>query len=177
MGKRTRVLSGESARIYFRALFVADPHQTSASAARLAETCMREISELRVRVPQMTTRTGTPEPTPKPIKTRALATAPPSASTSALASASVQPAPVASIPPATEAFDPFAFSLIVVYRRDGRNALLDRLKAVGDVRQLKEIAKAQHIGLPPDINGLAELCVAIVAGTERRLAHREAAAS
>ncbi|MBX9927200.1 MAG: hypothetical protein K2Y05_12655 [Hyphomicrobiaceae bacterium] len=170
MGKRTRVLSGESARTYFRALFAADPSQTPASVARLADTCVREIAELRVRIPQVTHRVTQRGPAPvvnldEPV---------PAAAPIPMA-ALTEPAPVGASAP--DAFDPFAFSLIVVYRRDGRDALLSRLKTVGNAAQLKEIAKAQHVGLPPDLNGVPELCAAIVAGTERRVAHREAAAS
>ena len=170
MGKRTRVLSGESARTYFRALFAADPAQTPASAARLADTCVREIAELRVRLPQMTHRVTQRGPVPAVVLDA------PSQSAAPVAPVALpEPATVAASAP--EAFDPFAFSLIVVYRRDGREALLSRLKTVGNVAQLKEIAKAQHVGLPPELNGVPELCAAIVAGTERRVAHREAAAS
>ena len=80
--------------------------------------------------------------------------------------------------PAT-VFDPFAFSLIVIMRRAGKAGLLDKLRSVGDTGRLREIARAQHIGLDGiDADSeLDDLCQAIVAGTERRIAHRTAAAS
>lgn len=183
MTKRTKVLSGEAARKYFRALFTADPGQTPASAARLADTCVREIAEMRVRLPLVASRTALlanvaplapvePVPTPAENQPPAAETTPPQI---------VEPPPVAELtvgkPPAEPAFDPFAFSLIVAFRRDGKAALLARLIAIGDAGRLKDIAKAQHVGIPADADSIETLAAAIVAGTERRVAHREAAAS
>jgi len=184
MTKRTKVLSGEAARKYFRTLFAADPGQTPASASRLADTCVREIAELRVRMPVVAIRTSSHAavtPT-KSLTPPAVASAGDGAEPDPVAAPQSTPAapqqmPAAELPPPEPAFDPFAFSLIVALRRDGPVALLARLIAIGDVARLHDIAKAQHVGIPAGADGVAAIAAAIVAGTERRVAHREAAAS
>lgn len=194
MTKRTRVLSGEAARKYFRALFQADCELSAETANRLADTCIREISELRVRTPRpvfsVPTATAARAPAAVPHNPTAASAPAPKAQAAAdtIAATSVavpdelpkQPL----TPPQPQAFDPHAFSLIVTLRREGREALLAKLRAVGDTARLVEIAKAQHVGIPAlkgDGASVLEdwdaLCLAILAGTERRLAHREAAAS
>lgn len=209
MAKRTKVLSGESARKYFRSLFAADPDQTPAAAERLTETCVREISELRVRVPLVSRRLAgqgaidpasplspsdgeladgnePPEvmsgPDEAPLKgeREPVAKAPVEPSVDAKAEERAADSPPAS-PVAGAPFDPFAFSLIVVLRREGREGLLSRLKSVGDAARLRQIAKAQHVSVrladDVDADEIDALCLEIIAGTERRVAHREAAAS
>jgi hypothetical protein len=211
MTKRTKVLSGEAARKYFRTLFAADPGQTPASASRLADTCVREIAELRVRMPVVASRTASlatatptkdltppavasardgaePDPVAAPHSTPAEVVGPPAAAAPPVqppepargpepVPAAPQQTPVAELPPTEPTFDPFAFSLIVALRRDGPVALLARLIAIDDVARLREIAKAQHVGIPAGADDVAAIAAAIVAGTERRVAHREAAAS
>ncbi len=187
MTKRTKVLSGEAARKYFRALFAADPGQTPVAASRLADTCVREIAELRVRLPVVASRTSS-HATATPAKSltppAVASTTPPVKTPEEPARDGAEPdpvapqsAPAAETPPPEPAFDPFAFSLIVALRRDGPVALLARLIAIDDVARLRDIAKAQHVGIPAGADGVDAIAAAIVAGTERRVAHREAAAS
>lgn len=213
MAKRTKVLSGEGARRYFSALFRSDPDLTPGSARRLTETCLREISELRVRTPLVARRLAAAgqgvatEPACDPALDRppigvpddheatpgdeeAVASGRGSADGAAGATTAPGVAAAGTTGAATiePVFDPFAFSLIVALRREGKAALAARLKAIGDPTRLRQIARAQHVGLEPvpagsdPVLGAATdevdtLCAAIVAGTERRIAHREAAAS
>jgi hypothetical protein len=45
-------------------------------------------------------------------------------------------------------FDPNAFSLMKVYRTSGERGLRERLREIGESRQLQAIANAQQISLP-----------------------------
>ena len=86
------------------------------------------------------------------------------------------PAPAAPPPPAPQ-FDPFAFSAVSVLARKGRDALLERLGEIGSAGNLREFAIAQHISIDQNLTQASELRLAIVNGTERRIAARRAAAS
>lgn len=203
MAKRTKALSGQSARRYFRAMFSAERGVPADAADRLADTCVREISDLRVRMPlvqrrldgldtvatapEATGEVAAAEVADEPVvapSSDATSVDVPAATTTAVQDQPQAPdlesspaaAPTAGPAPA---FDPFAFSLIVIMRRAGKAGLLDKLRSVGDTGRLREIARAQHIGLDGiDADSeLDDLCQAIVAGTERRIAHRTAAAS
>lgn len=147
MAKSTRTLSGQSQRKYFRDLLRSDPGVTPEAATRLTEACAAEIAQIRVRLPLAVRRPLRP----------------------------ADPAPVPAEPP--PAFDPHAFSLIVLLRKDGKDALLAKLGAISQVDQLRAIAKAQHVALDPALDDHAAICQAIIAGTEQRVSHRQAAAS
>ncbi|MCB1527458.1 MAG: hypothetical protein KDJ45_07135 [Hyphomicrobiaceae bacterium] len=74
-------------------------------------------------------------------------------------------------------FDPYAFSIIVVLKRQGATVLMQRLETVTNVAHLLQMASAQHIGVDKSITSVKKLRKAIVAGAEQRLADRRAAAS
>jgi hypothetical protein len=163
MGKNTQPLSGQSQRKFFRVLFQSDPGVTAEAAGRLTEACAAEIASIRVRLPMIVRR---------PLKS-AVAAAQPAA---VAATAVPTPQAAASVAGGGD-FDPHAFSLIVVMRKGGADALLNRLATVGDITQLHAIAKAQHVAVDAALADRAAILTAIVEGTERRIAHRQAAAS
>lgn len=74
-------------------------------------------------------------------------------------------------------FDPFAFSAVALLAKKGRDALLARLGEIAEPQQLRELATAQHIAVDPGLTLPDDLRRAIVAGAERRIAARRAAAS
>lgn len=76
-----------------------------------------------------------------------------------------------------DAFDPFAFSAVVVLKRQGPDALLARLEAIQSAADLLRLADAQHIGIDRSITDPHKLRLAILSGAEQRLADRRAAAS
>ncbi|MFN3867761.1 MAG: hypothetical protein ACK4MF_01700 [Hyphomicrobiaceae bacterium] len=79
---------------------------------------------------------------------------------------------------ATEpAFDPFAFSAVVVLSRQGRSGLMKRLADIDDITHLKQFAEAQHIAVDSTLTDRDALCEAILRGAEQRIADRRAAAS
>ena len=80
--------------------------------------------------------------------------------------------------PAAPAFDPTAFSLIVLFRRGGREALAARLREIASPAHLRRLAEVQHIGLPPSLPSDADAAVlrdAIIAGVLERVENRRAA--
>jgi chemotaxis response regulator CheB len=156
MTKGTRALSGAGQAKYFRELLAADAGLTPEIQARLLETLESEVSQVRVRLPL-------PERGSKTAKSR------PTAPNNAAA-----PEPLA---PVAKPFDPYAFSLVVVLTKGGPQALDDMLSAIPDPAHLKAIAKAQHINVPAGETDPAALRLALIAGTEQRIADRRAAAS
>lgn len=158
MAKNTRPLSGASQRKYFRDLLRSDAGVSAEAVDRIIEICATEIAQIRVRLP-LAVR--------KPAKPGVAA---------AVVAAAAKPA--VGVPAASgAAFDPHGFSLIVTFRKGGKDALIAKLDEVGDIEKLREIAKAQHVSLDAGLSDRAEILTALVEGTERRIAHRQAAAS
>ncbi len=157
MAKNTRPLSGAAQRKYFRDLLRSDAGVAADAVDRLTEICSTEIASIRVRLP--------------------LAVRKPAKAGVATAVAAAKPVAVEAAPAASGAFDPHGFSLIVTFRKGGKDALIAKLDEVGDVEKLREIAKAQHVSLDAGLTDRGEILAALVEGTERRIAHRQAAAS
>jgi hypothetical protein len=159
MAKNTKALSGPAAKKYMRELLKSDPGVSADATERLVATCGEEIAQLRVRLPI-------------PIRHKAQVAAAPA----------VASAPVPTIVPAAKpaapaaAFDPFAFSVVVVLTKQGKDGLMTKLAAVESAADLRAIAKAQHIAIPPT-GSADDLRRAIVDGTAARIADRQAASS
>jgi hypothetical protein len=165
MPKNTKALSGPAAQKYMRDLLKADPGVSPDATERLVATCGNEIAQLRVRLPipiRHKLKLATPAPAAEP-------------SAAPLAAHSLVAKPAAAKPAA--AFDPFAFSAIVVLTKQGPDGLLAKLSAITEPADLKAIAKAQHIALPPSAQTADELRTALVTGTAARIADRQAATS
>jgi hypothetical protein len=159
MAKKTRPLSGQSQRKYFRDMFQADDGVSREAAARLTEVCADELAHIQVRTEKMAAR-------------MAIAMLTKRAGGPAAPKAASAPAQVA-----VDDFDPHAFSLIVVMTKDGKDGLLAKLRAVGEPAKLRAIAKAQHVSIDAELTDPTIMCAAIIAGTEKRIAGRKAAAS
>lgn len=161
MGKATRSLSGASQKKYLRDLVGSIDGITPEAAAALTSTCEREIAQVRVRLP-IPERGKSSKPPPKKAPAE-----PPRA----------EPATIsAGTAPAAADFDPFAFSVVVVVTKEGREGLAKKLAGIGPA-DLKALAKAQHVALPEgDLSG-EDLRAAIIDGALQRIANRKAAAS
>lgn len=158
MAKNTRPLSGASQRKYFRDLFRSDAGVAPDAADRLTEICATEIAQIRVRLPMAVRKAAKPAVV--------------------AAAKAAKPAPVAEAPAAAAGeFDPHGFSLIVTFRKGGKDALIAKLDELGDVAKLHAVAKAQHVSVDAALTERADVVAALVEGTERRIAHRQAAAS
>jgi hypothetical protein len=157
MAKNTRPLSGQMKRKYFRDLFRAEAGVTADAAERLTDLCDRELAEVRARLPLVVRRPMKPTE----IKIGAVETS----------------RPEASVAPEVAAFDPHAFSLIVEWRKGGASGLAGKLAMLSSADHLRAMAHAQHVSLGDTAEDRTALIAAIVAGTERRVAHMKAAAS
>jgi hypothetical protein len=85
--------------------------------------------------------------------------------------------PSATTESAVSVFDPYAFSVVAVFAKKGADALTAELERIARADQLVALATAQHITIDPSETDVAALRRAIVAGAERRLADRRAAAT
>ena len=156
MAKNTRPLSGAAQRKFFRDMLRSEAGVAPDAVDRLIELCSAEIASIRVRLPLVVRRAAKP----------------------AMAAAIAAVKPVAAVAPvAGSGFDPHGFSLIVTFRKGGKDALIAKLDEVGEIEKLREIAKAQHVSLDAGLTDRSDILAALVEGTERRIAHRQAAAS
>ena len=135
-------------KAFFRDTLMSEPGVDGSMAEQLAARCVQSIDSV------LTKHSG---------KAPALAPAAPAAKAQAA--------------PEAPQFDPFAFSAVSVLARKGREALLARLGEIGSAEHLREFAIAQHIAIDQTLTRSDDLRVAIVTGTERRIAARRAAAS
>lgn len=76
-----------------------------------------------------------------------------------------------------ENFNPYLFSALVALAKHGRDGLMQRLKDIKSAENLRAFAEAQHVPVDASLKRTDEIRRAIVAGVERRLADRKAAAS
>ena len=160
MGKATRSLSGASQKKYVRELVGSIDGITPEAAAALTSACEREIAQIRVRLP-IPERGKASKPSQKK------ATAEPGRA---------EPATAVGTAPTAADFDPFAFSVVVVVTKEGREGLAKKLAGIGPA-DLKALAKAQHVALPESDLSDEDLRTAIVEGALQRIANRKAAAS
>lgn len=94
----------------------------------------------------------------------------------------VKLAPATSLVPPEKPFDPYAFSVVALMSKKGREALSIRLAAIGSNAHLVQLAEAQGLELDPAAvdatpETIDSLRDAILAAAERRIANRRAAAS
>jgi hypothetical protein len=155
MSRPSQLWPGDTMRRFFREIFDADPAVDAEASARLAEECTRRINRMLV--------WDAPRALPSEGEGQSAEAAP--------------PPPAAEPPPAEPAFDPYAFSAVVVFARAGREALLERLAEIENVEHLRQLADAQHLVIDKRLKNPEAIRAAIVAGVEQRLADRRAAAS
>ena len=153
MAKNTKALSGPAKRKYFRDALQAEPGVAPEALKRLVDKFDAELSHMRVRQHASLNASGQSDM---------------AATTQAIA-------PLGD--PTEPAFDPHAFSLVVVMTKHGAEGLRGRLEAIDSVAHLKALARAQHVVIDGAIDSPAALRAAIIAGTAQRIADRRAAAS
>lgn len=204
MTGKSKQLSGTGKDRYLDRLIGDEPDVPADAAERLAAKAKAEISSVRVRRdvalnlrPVRRTRRNrtagqdTPAAAPEPDAT------PPSAPAAEIASPPLsdthEPLPAPAAPhehaapievepaPAPAAlFDPYAFGLVPVFQREGRDGLLARLATVSEAAHLRLMAQKQQISLRAELRtgdiALRDLREAIIAAVEKRIADRSAAA-
>ncbi len=157
MAKATRPLSGASQKKYFRDLFQSTAGLTPETADTLTSACEREIAQVRVRLP-------IPDRGKKSVFAKK-------------SKPDAAPELPATEPAGEAAFDPFAFSVVVVVTKEGREGLAGQLQSITSAADLRALAKAQHLALPEGALTPDELRAAIVEGALQRVANRKAASS
>ncbi|MEO1693791.1 MAG: hypothetical protein AAFR55_00970 [Pseudomonadota bacterium] len=79
-----------------------------------------------------------------------------------------------------EAFDPYAVALVPTFQKSGSDALAAQLSKIASASDLKQMARAQQIGLPAAIRrgdpDPEDVRAAILVAVEKRIADRRAAA-
>jgi hypothetical protein len=162
MAKATRSLSGASQKKYFRDLVGSIEGIPADAAEALTGACEREITQVRVRLP-VPDREKKAKPQTRPAGKEA-----------------GQEESAAAAPPSSESeaeFDPFAFSVVVVVTKEGRDGLAKRLSGITSGADLRALAQAQHVAIPAGELSDGELRDAIIEGALQRIANRKAAAS
>ena len=169
MARTTKQLSGSGKDKFLRAIVDSVDGVDAGTASALGERLCDTVTEVRVR-----REVWDDLKEPKAPETRAFrpARAPtPKAAPSQPKTAHV---PVVQAPPA---FDPFAFSAVAVYARKGKSGLAAELARITSAEDLHTLSVAQHLAIDPALTDPASLREAIVAGVERRIAERKAAAT
>lgn len=174
MSRASQISDQRRIAAYFRTLFRAEKDLTPGLADRLA-------TRAAARIKRMVIWDGeTDDPALAP-STSAPAAQPPAGDDSPPAqpvaneAAAMQPA--AAQPAEPLHFDPYAFSVVVVLTKSGKDGLMKRLATIDRPEHLKKLADAQHLALDGSLSTLADLRAAIVKAAEIRIANRRAAAS
>ena len=169
MTNGTQLWPGDKMRAFFRAHVERETNLDAAAADKLADALTKAVNRMLVW-----------EMPPADASASAPAAAP-----AVPAKGKIRPPTVvdtkANEPkandPKSSAFDPFAFSAMVVLAKTGKDGLMKRLADVRTVEHLKAFADAQHLAVSPSLKRADDLRKAIIAATEQRLADRKAAAS
>lgn len=166
MKETTLKLSGHSKDRFLERFFAEEPGLAAEVARRLAARCKVTFTSLRVRKAAVS------------AARRQGSTSAPAARKTAPSSAAPTSTP-ASVGQAT-AFDPYAFGLVPVFQREGRDGLVAKLGAIDRADHLRQMAKAQQIVLPQELRtgevALEGLRAAMADAVARRIADRRAAA-
>lgn len=162
MTKTTRALSGAAKNAFLDGVVRSALGEDHAAHERLMQELTAAVASLRVRVEaeraaaidtasaQATRAENDPE-------------AEPESADDSIARADTPP------------FDPFSPNVIVLLRREGRDAAVSALMAIGHEDRLRLLAKEQQLSLPTETLPASALCEAIVSAAERRIANRWAA--
>jgi hypothetical protein len=154
MTKATQLWDLDKTRAFFRAYIRRETSLDAAAAEKLAEALTKAVNMMRVwEMPALE-----------------------APAVSSAAKGKTKPQTVEATP-AAAAFDPYAFSAMVLLAKTGRDGLLKRLIEIKSADNLKALAEAQHLAINAALKKPEELRKAIIAATEQRLADRKAAAS
>jgi hypothetical protein len=158
MSNGKQLWPGDTMRAFFRAHIQRETGLDPAAAEKLSDALTKAVNRMLVwdlpaEAPvSVSAAVGKGKPKPQAVESAAAPADPP-------------------------AFDPYAFSAMVVLAKTGKDGLLKRLAEIKNVADLKALAEAQHLAVNGNLKKPEELRKAIIAATEQRLADRKAAAS
>lgn len=163
MTKGTQLWTGDRMRDFFRAHVRRSTSLGEADAEQLVEALVKAVNFMRVwEMPLDPPLQDAQRPSVSP----------------ATPAKKAAPKPVTGGPPVVPpAFNPYAFSAMVVLSKTGKDGLLKKLADIKTAENLKALAEAQHLAIDRSLKKADDLRKAIAAATEQRLADRKAAAS
>jgi hypothetical protein len=163
MSNGKQLWPGDTMRAFFRAHIKRETGLDPAAAEKLSEALTKAVNRMLVwDLPAAESENANVRAAKGRTKPQAVETA-------------ATPGTVAADGP--PAFDPYAFSAMVVLAKTGKDGLLKRLADIKTIGDLKAFAEAQHLAVNVNLKKPEDLRKAIVAATEQRLADRKAAAS
>ncbi len=183
MSRATQISDRKRIEAFLREMFRGEPGLDGGALDALAQRCSRRIKRVVVWDEATAPDAHDTETEPAHAEAADSPSAPPAA---AIGSDAAQPehASAATIDaqetaasPGPIAFDPYAFSAVVVLTKTGKDGLLKRLAAIDRAEHLKKLADAQHLAVDASLSSIADLRAAIVKAAEQRIANRRAAAS
>lgn len=178
----TRKLTGRAKDNFFESALTPEEAKAAVTSLQVRKEFWPVSKDLRPKKPKtaaaptgsQSTKTATespptaPEPAPGPTSAKATP-------------ATASPAPPPPQPPGTtaaDAFDPFVFGLVPVFKREGASGLAARLKEIDDVENLRAMAKAQQIVLPRDVRRgdvtIEAVRSSVLTAVEQRVTDRKA---
>jgi hypothetical protein len=160
MSKGKQLWPGDEMATFFRAHIRRETALQAEAADRLAAALTKAINRMLVR--------EMPEEPPVDIPKTRKVVSPPESQASAPAKARHDRA---------ENFNPYRFSAMVTLAKQGREGLMTRLQEIKSAENLRAFAEAQHVPVEASVKRTEDIRKAIIAGVERRLADRKAAAS
>ncbi|HET6390047.1 hypothetical protein [Hyphomicrobium sp.] len=159
MSKGKQLWPGDEMAAFFRAHIDRETALDAEAAGRLAAALTKSINRMLVR--EM-------PPAPSLVEQPSVAEAP----------RAPAPAPKRERSSGSgEAFNPYRFSAMVTLAKHGREGLMKSLQEIKSAENLRALAEAQHVPVAPTLKRTDDIRKAIIAGVERRLADRKAAAS
>lgn len=163
MTKATQIWDKNKKQAFFRAHIGRATSIPADDADKLAKALAQAVNMMRV---------WDQPPEPPPAEPTVEPTAEPVSAVKNKRSAAAEASPASDAP-----FDPFAFSVMVVLAKFGKDALAKRLADITSADDLRALAEAQHLAVNANLKKPEDLRKAIVAATAQRLADRKAAAS
>ncbi|CAA2138291.1 hypothetical protein [Hyphomicrobium sp. ghe19] len=162
MSKGKQLWPGDEMATFFRAHIRRETALEGEAAERLALALTKAVNRMLVReMPSDVPEALAEEPAVEARKTRKAAA----------------PAQAQDRHDRAENFNPYRFSALVTLSKHGREGLMTRLQEIKSAENLRAFAEAQHVPVEASVKRTDDIRKAIIAGVERRLADRKAAAS
>ncbi len=161
MSNGSQLWQNDRMKAFFRAHVRRETALDEKAAEKLVEALTKAVNFMRVwQVPEEPPAPAATVPAP------AKPNAPPAAKSAGKSEAKSE-----------AAFDPYAFSAMVVLSKTGREGLAKKLSEIKGADNLRKFADAQHLGIDRKLTKIDDLRKAILHAAEQRLADRRAAAS
>ncbi|MBY0561732.1 hypothetical protein [Hyphomicrobium sp.] len=173
MSKGKQLWPGDEMATFFRAHILRETALEGEAAERLALALTKAVNRMLVREmpPELPPELSSELPSERPSETLEEAAAAPKTKKTAA------PAEAQDRHDRAENFNPYRFSALVTLSKHGREGLMTRLQEIKSAENLRAFAEAQHVPVEASVKRTDDIRKAIIAGVERRLADRKAAAS